>query len=108
MLPFVLAPVLFAHEFLQIFHHEPLLLGGQFLSEDVVQISLLPLRYVAALQRLLQRLELVLGEIVFQDLLRHVLFLLVQLWMAVTRAVVGITFAFFAPDAGVTTRWLTR
>src|ERR1051325_6791621 len=93
-----LTPVLFAHELLEIFHDQLLLLGGQFFAENVVQVSLLPLRYVAALQCLLQRLELVLGEIVFQDLLRHVLFLLVQLRMALARTVRRIVFFLPRPE----------
>src|SRR5207244_4137763 len=104
--PLLLLPVLLAHEFLQIFHYQLLLLGSQFLAENVVQISLLPLRYLAAAQRFLQCFELPRGEIVFQDLLRHVAFLLVQLRMAVAWPVARVIFS--APEAEVMPRWRVR
>src|SRR6266571_3422393 len=106
MLLLLLAPVLFPRQFLQVFDDELLLLGSQFLAENVVQISLLPLRYLAAAQRFLQCFELPRGEIIFQDLLRHVAFLRVQLRMAIAWPVARVIFA--APEAEVMPRWRVR
>src|ERR1043166_9653960 len=101
--PLLLLPVLLAHEFLEVFHHQLLLVGAQFFAEDVVQISLLPLRYVAAFQRFLQGLELSRGEVVLENLLGEVLLLLIQLRMTITRPLMAIAFSF--SEARVTARW---
>src|ERR1043166_1494555 len=100
--PLLLLPVLLAHEFLEVFHHQLLLVGAQFFAEDVVQISLLPLRYVAAFQCFLQGFELSRGEIVLENLLGEVLLLLIQLRMAITRPVAGVIFS--APEINILPR----